>query len=227
MSLRHAVHVDGTLDAIDPYAKPRDFLGALGINATRLEKLDDITDAIGGDVSVDNQAITVAVWSAGTRALTSNGILPQIVLAGEEIGGETLNRVARSARNLVSTVPGILAGAHVTKAYLMVKNDLTDTDEVALLTKTITSSLSTAGQITDDATLTQAAVLDFALDNDDLDRLPLDVVLQSSIKLIMSTGAAYTPPALFRPVASGPRVCRPLASDHVGCECHPEKQNLA
>lgn len=78
--------------------------------------------------------------------------------------GIKITRVMGDAWRLARTYKGLPAGVTLLKAYLTVKRFLEDTDAAALVQKSITGTLASAGQITDASTSDGQIALYFDFD---------------------------------------------------------------
>lgn len=178
--------------------------GDVGITQQAADKVWSSTSrTITQDLGVDTDEVASKVWTWNVRTLTG-GVIAATSVEDEEIGGEQLSLIQRSSRLYTLTIPDIPVGRTVVKSYFMVKNLDTDTDEDALLTKIITTSTGSDGKITADGSTGQTAVLEFTIDNDDLDALPLRKLMHSSVKIVLDNGAVYAVPGAFRPVVIYP-----------------------
>lgn len=98
-----------------------------------------------------------------------------------------------------ATVTSVPAGTTLAKAVLMVKADLADADEDALITKTIFPGATSDGQITDTGA-DGTGLLVFVIDNDDVDALDTGRLYISGVKVILSSDFAYDVDELTVPV---------------------------
>lgn len=109
-----------------------------------------------------------------------------------------------------ATVSAVPDGTTLAKALLMVKADLADLDEDALITKTIFPGATADGQITDtggDGT----GLLRFILDNDDVDALDVGVLYISGVKVILDNDFAHDVDELTVPVRVRQPVVRAIS----------------
>lgn len=98
-----------------------------------------------------------------------------------------------------ATVSEVPTGTTLAKAVLMVKADLADLDEDALVTKTIFPGATDDGQITDTGA-DGTGLLRFVLDNDDVDALSVGILYISGVKVILDNGFAHDVDELTVPV---------------------------
>jgi hypothetical protein len=80
----------------------------------------------------------------------------------------------------------------------MVKANLSDPDNEALISKTIYPGVTSSGQITDTGTNGTASLV-FIIDNDDADALVIGTLYMSAVKVLLDSGLAYQPPYTRRP----------------------------
>jgi len=96
-------------------------------------------------------------------------------------------------------------GTTITQAWFVVKPDLADPDDQALISKTIFPGVTSSGQITDVGASGTASLI-FVLDDDDANALSIGTLYMSAVKVLLDSGLAYQPPYTRRPtrvVSSG------------------------
>jgi len=142
---------------------------------------------------------STTVWSSVVRTLTDNAVYTIDAAADDNDTAEVLTLIQKSSCSYPIAVNNLPVGATIVKAYLSIKENESDPDSSALLMKTITSAVTSSGQITDAGT-DGIGQLVFTIDNDDLDACALNTLYQSAVKVILSTGAACALDYCFRPV---------------------------
>lgn len=95
----------------------------------------------------------------------------------------------RRISRVYATLP---TGYTISKAWLTIKKRQTDADVDALIQKTITASLTDAGQITDASTASGSIALYFDLDTTDTDGMPTRKPCHYDIQIKTSDGDIHT-----------------------------------
>ncbi|MBN9504014.1 MAG: hypothetical protein BGO01_03605 [Armatimonadetes bacterium 55-13] len=107
--------------------------------------------------------------------------------------------IAKSSKTVKVTVKDMPAATSVETAYLMVKPTPESVDADAVITKTITATATSSGQVTDDGDPSGKAQLSFVITTSDSDLPPKTYYM--AVKVILSSGAAVELPESRRPVS--------------------------
>jgi len=102
---------------------------------------------------------------------------------------DTLTQYTSAQRTF--TVNGIPTpnSVDISSAYWMLKNYLTDADNLALVSLNVTSSPTSAGVVTNDGLNTGSGQLDFVIGNDALAAITdFDSTYYATVKVVLSNG---------------------------------------
>ena len=141
------------------------------------------------------------MWSANTRTLTTQTALPVSTYDVPDTIPAALALIQGSSKIYKVTIPDVPGGQSINQAYFAIKTSNSDPDSSALVFKTITTTASSVGQITNDGSATGVAVLEFWLTPTDVDSLPTDVLLYSSVKVLLASGSVCAVADAFRDVS--------------------------
>lgn len=102
------------------------------------------------------------------------------------------NVVIADAFRISRTYTGLPTGATIAKAYLTIKKSVGQADSAALLQKSITTSPTSHGQITDATTTTDGSIALYfdVLETESANAKPIDYIYDISVEL--STGETHT-----------------------------------
>jgi hypothetical protein len=133
---------------------------------------------------IDNRTFEASWIDSRTFQLASYGMTK----TGVKIKGIVIGDAFRVSR----TYTGLPTGATIAKAYLTIKKSTGQADSAALLQKSITTTLSASGQITDALTSSdgQIALYFDVSETESANAKPIDYVYDISVEL--STGETHT-----------------------------------
>lgn len=106
---------------------------------------------------------------------------------------DTLTQYSSIQRSfIVSGVP-TPSTVSISKAYLMLKTNLSDADGAALVSLTITGSPNSSGVVTDNGAGDGSGQLDFVIGNNALSAITdFNATYYATVKVILSNANAYT-----------------------------------
>jgi hypothetical protein len=109
-----------------------------------------------------------------------------------------LNLAINADKTYQVTVPNIPIGLTVTKAWFAVKVNQTDSDDDAVVFKTITAVESSEGQIINSGT-NGVAVVQFVILSTDTASMLTNTTYISAVKVLFSNGLSSVPAGSLRP----------------------------
>lgn len=144
-----------------------------------------------------NEALGAAVATpAVPLAIDSRSIAPAIddtrTIAVARLNVRITALVAGDTWKFIRTYTGLTTGVTISKVYLTVKNDPTDADGSALFQKSITTTLTTSGQITDATTTDGSIAFNVIVLDTESDNLTAGEDYYYDLQGIGSDGAIYT-----------------------------------
>jgi hypothetical protein len=108
--------------------------------------------------------------------------------------GRDITQHKKSAQTLSFDVAGLFGGLTISKAFLKVKTSGGASDASALISKTVTSSATSSGQITNTGDAFGKGAFYFIIDELDADAMTVGTIYTYAIKLKMSDGNYYLLP---------------------------------
>lgn len=120
----------------------------------------------------------------------------------------SLDLYKRSRLTYRTNVTEIEDGQGVKKGIFMLKKSQTDADTLALVTIEISEAPATQGQIVNDGLVSGTAILEFVIDEDDLDAVAVGKYT-SGVKAILDNDHAHIVPDSIRPTF----VCGAMVED--------------